>query len=125
MKVSEWRCELRVDIKEWRDDKPTRKGISLTLMRWKNWVSQLELAEKDLHEKMSYGNHIGGNVYCTVAEYSVCVNIRQYWKPEEDVIPTKNGICLRPLEYVRLKELLTAIGNALPELNGVIPCFLQ
>ena len=78
MKVSERRGELRVDIREWRDDKPTKKGISLTLMRWKNWVNQLEFAEKALHEKKSYGNHIGGNVYCTVAENSVYVDIRQY-----------------------------------------------
>ena len=76
--VNEWRGELRVDIREWRDDKPMRKGVSLTLMRWKNWVNQLELAEKALHEKKSYSNHIRGNVYCTVAEYSVCVDIRQY-----------------------------------------------
>ena len=73
-----------------------KKGISLTLMRWKNWVNQLEFAEKGLLEKKSYGNHIGGNVYCTVAENSVGVHIRQYWKPKEEVIPTKKGICLRP-----------------------------
>ena len=78
MKVSEWRGELRVDIWEWRDDKPTKKGINLMLMRWKNWVNQSEFAEKALHEKKSYDNHFGGNVYCTVVENSVCVDIRQY-----------------------------------------------
>ena len=73
MKVSESRGELRVDIREWRDDKPTKKGTSLTLMHWKNWVNQLEFTEKALHEKKSYRNHIGGNVYCTVEETSMCV----------------------------------------------------
>ena len=63
MKVSEWRGELRVDIREWRDDKPRKKGIILTLMRWKNWVNQFEFVEKALHEKKSYGNHVRGNVY--------------------------------------------------------------
>ena len=58
---------------------------------------------------------------CTV----LCVDIRQCWKPEEEVIPTKKGICLRSLEYVHLKELLSEIGNALPELNGVVPCILE
>ena len=125
VKIGEWKGELQVDIREWRDDKPTKKDISLSLMRWKNWVNQLEFAEKDLHEKKSYGNHMGGNVYCAVAENSVCVDIRQYWKPEEEVIPTKKGVCLRPLEYLRLKELLPEIGNVLPELNGVVPYFLQ
>ena len=36
VQVNEWRGELRVDIRELKDDKPTKKGISLTLMRWKN-----------------------------------------------------------------------------------------
>ena len=85
----------------------------------------IEFVEKALHEKKSYGNHIGGNVYCTVAENGVCVDIRQNWKPEEEVVPTTKGICLRPSEYVRLKELLPEIGNALPELDGVVSCFLQ
>ena len=52
-----------MEVSEWRGDKPAKKGISLTLIRWKNCVNQLEFAEKALHEKKSYGNHIGGNVY--------------------------------------------------------------
>ena len=31
--------------------------------------------------KTSYEYHIGGNVYCTIAENGVCMDIRQYWKP--------------------------------------------
>ena len=94
-------------------------------MRWKNWVNQLEFAEKALQEKKSCDNHVGGTVYYTVAENSVCVDIEQYWRPEEEVISTKKEICLRPLEYVRLKKLLLETGNALTELDGVAPCFLQ
>ena len=125
VEVNEWKGELRVDIREWKEDKPTKKGISLILMRWKNWVHQLEYADAALQEKKSYGHHIGGNVYCNVAENGVCVDIRQYWKPQEELVPTKKGICLRPSEYDRLKELLSEIGNALPELSAVVPCFLQ
>ena len=89
-------------------------------MRWKNWVHQLEYADAALQEKKSYGHHIGGNVYGNAAENGVCVDIRQYWKPQEELVPTKKGICLR-----HLKELLPEIGNALPELSVVVPCFLQ
>ena len=32
---------------------------------------------------------------------------------------------LRPLEYLAVKELLTEIGRALPELDGVVPCYVQ
>ena len=49
----------------------------------------------------------------------------QYWKPQEEVIPTKKGLYLRPLEYIAVKELLTEIGRALPELDGVVPCYMQ
>ena len=60
VQVNEWRGELRVDIREWKDDKPTKKGISLTLMRWKNLVNQIEYVDKALENKVSYGYHIGG-----------------------------------------------------------------
>ena len=92
VEVNEWKWELRVDLREWKDDKPTKKGISLSLMRWKNWDKQIEYADAALQEKKSYGYHIGGNVYCNVAENGVCVDIRQYWKPQEELVPTKKGI---------------------------------
>ena len=125
VQVNEWRGELRVDIREWKDNKPTKKGISLTLMRWKNLVNQIEYVDKALENKLSYGYHIGGNVHCSIGENSVCVDIRQYWKPNEEAVPTKKGICLRPKEYNRLKELMPNTGKTLPELHGVIPCYLQ
>ena len=37
----------------------------------------------------------------------------------------KKGLCLRPLEYIAVKELVPEIGRALPELDGVVPCFMQ
>ena len=92
IEVTEWKGELRVDLREWKDDKPTKKGISLTLMRWKNWVDYLEYADQGRTEKQNYKSHLGGNVYCTITEGSACMDIRQYWKPQEEVIPTKKGI---------------------------------
>ena len=73
VEVNEWKGELCVDIREWKEDKPTKKGISLSLMRWKNWVNQLEYTDAALQEKKSYRHHIEGNVYCNVAENGVCV----------------------------------------------------
>ena len=125
VEVHEWQGELRVDIREWKDDKPTKKGISLNLMRWKNWVDQLEYVDKALENKQSFTYHLGGNVFCKIGENSVCVDIRQFWKPQDEVVPTKKGMCLRPLEYSSLKQRLPEIGNVLPELNAVVPCFLQ
>ena len=64
MQVNEWKGELRVDIREWQDDKPTKKGISLTLMRWKNLVDQLGYAYNALQDKQSYSYHIREKRLC-------------------------------------------------------------
>ena len=37
----------------------------------------------------------------------------------------EKGLYLRPLENITVKELLTEIGRALPELDGVAPCYVQ
>ena len=41
------------------------------------------------------------------------------------MVPTKKGLCLRPLEYIAFKKLLAEIGRALPELDRVVPCYVQ
>ena len=65
------------------------------------------------------------NVYCTITEGSACMDIRQYWKPQEEVVPMKKGLCLRPLECIAVKELVPEIGRVLPKLDGVVPCYMQ
>ena len=47
----------------------------------------------------------------------VWMDIRQYWKPQEEVVPLKKGLGLRPLEYIAVKELVPEIGRALPKLG--------
>ena len=125
LQVCRWKGEQRVDLREWLNGKPTKKGISLTLMRWKNFVDYVEYLDEALENKKMYSSHLGGNVYCAVAESSKCVDIRQYWKPEEEVVPTKKGLCLRPSEYNRLKEVIPEIGQTLPGLDTVVPCYFQ
>ena len=53
------------------------------------------------------------------------MDIRQYLKPQEEMVPTKKGLCLRPQEYIDVKELTPEIGKALPELDGVVPCYVH
>ena len=66
--------------------------VILTLMRWKNLVDYLEYADQVRTEKQNYKSHLGGNVYCIITEDSACMDIRQYWKPQEEVIPFEKGI---------------------------------
>lgn len=123
VKVVTYKGEHRIDLREWKEGKPTKKGISITPMRWKNFVNYLDYVDHALSENETYSSHLGGNVYCSVEEGSV--DIRQYWKPEEELVPTKKGLRLRPLEYARLKGFISDIGKALPELDAVVPCYLQ
>ena len=37
----------------------------------------------------------------------------------------REGIFLRPLEYIAIKEFIPQIGRALPELDGGVPCYMQ
>ena len=101
-------------------------------MRWKNWVDSLEYADQARAEKKPYMGHLGGNVYCTVSEGSSCMDIKQFWKvskvakkPKDELVPTKKGLCLRSIEYSALKELVPQIGTTLPELDRVVPCYMQ
>jgi len=125
VKVSEWKGEKRVDMREWDGDKPTKKGISLTLMRWKNLVDSLEYVDAALKSGDAYQLHVGGNVYCSVREKNPCVDIRQHWKPEDEVVPCKKGLCLRPSEYQHLKEAISGVGTLIPELSSIVPCMFQ
>ena len=58
-----------------------------------------EYIDKALKNGKPYQSQLDGNVYCTVRENNPCVDIRQFWKPEEEIVPCKKGLCLRPGEY--------------------------
>ena len=99
-------------------------------------TNDIMVIDEALEKRTERSLHLGGNVYCKVAENSFCVNIRQYWCPPDQnkgfhefidgsIFPTKKGICLRPTEYNKLKEFMKDIGEAVPELNTVVPCYAQ
>ena len=125
VRVVEWKGETRVDVREWDGDIPTKKGVSLSLSRWKSFLDFIDQVDEALKENKTYSLHLGGNVYCNVKEGSPCVDIRQYWKPQDDVVPTKKGLRLRPQEYQRLKDILQEVNAAIPELSSVVPCMFR
>ncbi len=95
VRVVEWKGNLRVDIREWVENGPTKKGISIPLPRWKNFVDNIEIIDETLKNGTTCSIHLGGNVYCDVRE-NKCVDIRLFWKPRHVLVPTKKGIYLRP-----------------------------
>lgn len=128
-KVTTWKTEPRLDLREWTvgDDKmlPTKKGISLKLHHIKTLSSFLESIQKTLEEKGGNKWHLGYNVHVIVKEDNPCVDIRQFWVPpgDDESVPTKRGLCLRPAEYHNLTKHWSEIENHLPELKDFVLCY--
>lgn len=132
IQVKEWQGELRVDIREWEGDVPTKKGISLNLMQFKNFLngmsSAIEPVMKNKRAEQDEKFHLGAGVYITVTKDNPCVDIRKYWMnpPNQDEsLPTKKGICLRPTEYDTLMKSRCKVEDLLPELKDEIPCYMN
>ena len=128
VQVTEWKGEMRVDIREWDNDLPTKKGVSLSLMQYKNLLAGIEtFIDPAMKENKNEMFNLGANVFMKVRKNNPCVDIRQFWKPPQhsEAVPTKKGICLRPSEYAALKTFIPEIEKLLPELENVIPCYMQ
>ena len=132
VQVLEWRGEVKVDFREWESKNdsliPTKKGIRLGLMQYKNLLSGMEnVVGPALSENEDGKFHVGANVFLSVKKDNPCVDLRQYWKPPntDDKGPTKKGLCMRPWEYEVLKSLLSEIESLIPELENVVPCYIM
>ena len=110
-------------MERWQTDEK-RYQFNLNEMEELGWTFGIRRSSKG-REKELYQSPRGQHIYCTVTEGNPCMDIRQYWKPKDEVIPTKKGLCLRPIEYSVLKELIPEIGTTLPELDAVVPCYMQ
>lgn len=117
--VQTWKNEPRLDLREWEmRDKlvRTKKGISLRLHQIKVLSDRMEFIEEALRQNEEKKFHLGTNVFVSLRKDNPCVDIRQYWKPPKhnDVVPTKRGLCLRPVEYNHLKTSWEDILKNLP-----------
>ena len=136
IKVQVWQGEPRIDIRCYENhfQVPLKKGISLTLPRFKMLefnkellTEALEMCEKrELGRKVSY--HLGAGVYASVTPQWTYVDIRQYFLPEDasesggDILPTKKGLMLNCYEWKRLWDSLADIEQATPELEDTLVC---
>ena len=127
IQVTEWKGELRVDIREWNKEYPMKKGVGLNLMQY-NFLAGIEIfIDLALTENKEESFHLGANVFLKVRQDNPCVDIPQYVKPssQPESVPTKRGLCLRPSEYQTLKTRFNEIEKHLPELENVVPCYMQ
>ena len=91
VQVLEWRGEVKVDFREWESKNdlliPTKKGIRLGLMQYKNLLTGMEnFVGPALSENKDDKFHVGANVFLSVKKIThvwICDSIRNL------PIPTK------------------------------------
>ena len=124
--VSTWNGEVRIDIRTWEDNFPNKKGLSLTLPRWKTLLSYQEDLTKTLRgqsgDKVQY--HLGGGQFATANPDYKSSDLRQYFLPAGAVKahPTRKGIVLSQVEWDNLKSFVEEIKKCIPELESTQMC---
>jgi hypothetical protein len=58
VRACEWKGKIRIDIWEYQINVPTKKGISLTLGRWKIWAESTENINEALIKGSAYSLHL-------------------------------------------------------------------
>ena len=135
--VKTWQDGVRIDIREWNagDEeatlRPTKKGVSLTCMRWKELLfhaadidEAVENVVNNRSENFTLRKHIGGNFYVTVQNGFPTVDIRKFFMPpgKEELVATRKGIALKISEWEVLKERRSLVEFNVPELANVMRC---
>jgi hypothetical protein len=120
---------------------PTKKGVALTPIRLKVLRENIEKIDEALRQQevnASYdvkvldtkelcNVHLGGGFHARVSENFPGVDFRMYWLPvgELESVPTRKGIFLPQSQWTCLKEKLSALVLAHPDLEKVESCFHQ
>ena len=105
-----------------------KKGVSLTLSKWKLLAMSVEDIDLCLKENKPYQGHLGGNMFVNVSkEFPMRVDIRQYFFPSGESVPkpTRRGISLFITEWRDLISCSKDLESKVPELEDLQPCYMQ
>ena len=132
--VSKFRGEVFVHIREYETNPITNKlyqskrGVSFIPSTFATFVLNLDEIDRNVRalnsdKQFEYKVHLGKGVFCTVNAGHNFVNLRRYFLLNGQLQPTKNGICLKPIEWYCLKGYIESIKSSAPELESAVPCF--
>ena len=129
--ASEFLGEVKIHIRHYERERPTKNGICLSLRRW----NELKLVLREIidtvakyeQEKADLKHHLGGNWHVSVTQGFPCVDIRKFWLPDGDsaIRATRKGIALKFTEFQKLVEAVPVLDQHVPELLQVNPCYKQ
>ena len=137
IKNTVFRNEKRIDIREYDDAFPTKKGVSMTLQSWADLVGLADTIEQKVTElarglRVQEKYHIGHNIFVSMnSDFNNCVDIRHWWLPESsdeergEVKATKRGLALSIPQWHKLRDCMKVLPDYLPELKDMKTCALS
>src|SRR6267154_2462688 len=120
---------------------PSKKGVCFTPGRLSALMSKLAEIDEEREQQrvtaaaaaaanaepqqVSYKTHLGAGISVEVASQFNGVDLRRYWAPKGQlsIVPTKNGLYLPASQWSSLKERLSELLAAHPELSTAEECF--
>lgn len=129
-KISTFKDEIRFDIREWKDGRPTKRGISMKTLRFVAFMQHVEAIGKALKKVMENKVvdervHIGGPLYASIKDPYWNIDIREFFIDDGVRRPTRRGIKLKRLEWIKLENAIKDIEKVVPETADMSPCYLS
>ena len=127
MTVSTWNAEVRIDVSTWEDNFVTKKGLSLTLPRWKTLLSYQEDLTNALRQQSCYKvqYHLSVGQFVNVHPEYKGLDLRQYFIPAgtmKQIHPTRKGIALCEDVWNNLQSCVQEIRKCILELGLTQTC---
>ena len=110
---------------------PTKKGIALCVTRTRALLDAIPVVDIEADTALTpseseYSYHLGYGTFLRVLCYKGTryYDVRRYWKPEghQEPVPTKNGLYMNSDEFAQLKNCITDITKAIPDVLRVNAC---
>ena len=120
-------------LRVFEKDIPSKKGIALCPIRAKSLLEAVYFIDGEAEyawltlqasEEREYLYHLGYGTFLKVYYFKdrKYYDIRRYWKPENEIVPTKNGLCLNEIEFKILKDSSQKLSTCLPNLLDIQYC---
>lgn len=130
------RGQALVDIRRWVGNKEgtvvaTKKGVSLTLVRWVRLMAQ-EKKINCLLQDVKDGTvldqrlHISGPVMISLCSPFWTLNLREYYKNMQsgEIMPTGRGVVINHFEWESLMLHANEIKEKMSEIVDTEPCYI-
>ncbi|XP_048247297.1 uncharacterized protein LOC125377549 [Haliotis rufescens] len=127
-----WHGKMKIHIREYTQERgrwfPMKRGITLTLQRWMELVSNKARIEETMESGGLLKCHLGGNMYAEMDNTYPGLDIRKwYWCGKQNVVkPYKRpGIKLDVDQMKQLLNCFIVMPDFVSELLNVVPCYMQ